>query len=162
MAIDVQPSQTLALLKRYLDERLRYRCLVIQGNDIALLSQVSYQVHSAYETLKAQVQEIDAIDQFDAVGALSCNSLIGKIKTIACSSPVLITGPLHFLDYWSPSVQMIFWNFLSVFSNGPGIIVTDVFRTETDLGPFQLVDGFSRTDLRCFKSRLEFTQDRLA
>jgi hypothetical protein len=162
MAIDVQPNQTHALLKQYLDDRLRYRCLVIQGNDISILSQVSHQVHSAFDVLKGQVQEIDAIDQFDAVGALSCNYLIDKIKALAFSSPVLITGPLHFLDYWSPSVRMIYWNFLSAFSNGPGIVVTDVFRTETVLGPFQSVDGFGRTDLRCLKSRLEFTQDRLA
>lgn len=162
MAIDVQPNQTLALLKHYLDERLRYRCLVIQGNDISLLSQVSHQIHSDFDVFNAQVQEIEAVDQFDAVGALSCNSLIEKIKSIAFGSPVLITGPLHFLDYWSPSVRMVFWNFLAAFSNGPGIVVTDVFRTETVLGPFQSVDGFSRTDLRCFKSRLESTQDQLA
>ncbi len=162
MAIDVQLNQTLELLKRYLDGRLRYRCIVIQGNDISLLSQVSHQVQSARDIFNAQVQEIDALDQFDAVGAPSCNAFIEKVKSIAFISPVLLTGPLHFLDYWSPSVRMVFWNFLAAFSNGPGIIVTDVFRTETVLGPFQAVDGFSRTDLRCLKSRLELTQDRLA
>ncbi len=162
MAIDVQLSQTVTMLRQYLDERLRYRCLVIQGNDISLLSQVSHQVHGASDVFGCPIKEIDAIEQFDEVGALSCNSVIEKIKSLAFSNPVLISGPLHFLDYWSPSVRIVFWNFLATFSNGPGIIVTDVFRTETVLGPFQSVDGFCRTDLRCLKSRLEFTQDRLA
>jgi hypothetical protein len=162
MAVDVQPNQTLALMKQYLDDRLRYRCIVIQGSDISLLSQVSHQIQSASDIFSAQLQEIDALDQFDAVGAPSCNAFIEKVKSIAFVSPVLLTGPLHFLDYWSPSVRMVFWNFLAAFSNGPGIIVTDVFRTETVLGPFQAVDGFNRTDLRCLKSRLELTQDRLA
>jgi hypothetical protein len=162
MAIDVQLNQTLELLKRYLDGRLRYRCLVIQGNDILLLSQISHQVQITRSVFNAQVQEINAIDQFDAIGATSCNAFIEKVKSVAFMKPVLLTGPLHFVDYWSPSVRMVFWNFLAAFSNGPGIIVTDVFRTETVLGPFQAVDGFSRTDLRCLKSRLEITQDRLA
>jgi len=162
MAIDVQLNQTTELLRRYLDDRLRYRCLVVQGNDISLLSKVSHQIHSASDIFNAHVQEIDALDQFDEIGALSCNSVIEKIKAIAFSSPLLITGPLHFLDYWSPSVRTIFWNFLAAFSNGPGIVVADVFRTETVLGQFQSVEGFGRTDLRCLKSRLEFTQDRLA
>lgn len=135
---------------------------MIQGNDISLLSQVSHQVQIAREIFNAPVHEIDALDQFDSVGAPSCNAFTEKVKSIAFKSPVLLTGPLHFLDYWSPSVRMVFWNFLAAFSNGPGIIVTDVFRTETVLGPFQAVDGFSRTDLRCLKSRLELTQDRLA
>lgn len=162
MAIDVQLYQTLALLQRYLNERLRYRCLVVQGNDISLISQVSHQVHSASDFFCADVQEIDALNQFDEIGALSCDSIIEKIKSFAFSRPLLITGPLHFLDYWSPSVRTVFWQFLAAFSNGPGIVVTDVFRTETVLGPFQMVEGFSRTDIRCLKSRLEFTQDRLA
>jgi hypothetical protein len=135
---------------------------VIQGSDMSLLAQVSHQIQIDTDVFSDRVQEIDAIDQFDSVGALSCNSIIEKTKAIAFDKPLLFTGPLHFLDYWAPSVRTVFWNFLSAFSNGPGIIVTDVFRNETVLGPFQSVDGFYRTDLRCLKSRLEFTQDRLA
>ncbi|HBJ34339.1 MAG TPA: hypothetical protein DDZ51_06165 [Planctomycetaceae bacterium] len=162
MAVEVRSSETVKLLKRHLDENLRYRCLVIQGKDISLLSQVSNQVQHASEVFGLTVYEMDALSQFDDIGALSCDAMIGRIKSVSAKQPLLISGPLHFLDYWSPSVRSVFWQFLAAFSNGPGIVVTDVFRTETVFGPFQVVEGFSRINFRCLKSRLEFTQDRLA
>jgi hypothetical protein len=100
--------------------------------------------------------------QFDAIGALSCDALIEKIKSASSKQRLLISGPLHFLDYWSPTVRLVFWNFLATFSNGPGIIVTDVFRNEVVSGPWQHAKGFVHPDIRCLKSRLESTQDRLA
>jgi hypothetical protein len=162
MAIEVSPNQTIALLHRYLDPSLRYRCLIIIGHDIGLLSQVSNQIYNAGEFFGQQIQEIVGLEQFDQIGAFSCDSIISKIKSISFKHPLIITGPLHFLDYWPPSLRTVFWQFLSAFSNGPGIVVTDVYRTETIQEPLQMVEGFSRTDLRCLKSRLEFTQDRLA
>lgn len=162
MALDVQLLETLALLRQHLDQRLRYRCLVVQSKDISLLSQFSQHVHNATDVFGIAVQEMDALQQFDDIGALSCDAIINRIKCISLNQPLLITGPLHFLDYWSPSIRAVFWQFLAAFSNGPGIVVTDVFRTETFLGPFQTVKGFSQHDFRCLKSRLEFTQDRLA
>ena len=87
---------------------------------------------------------------------------IANIKSVSFKRPLLISGPLHFLDYWSPAVRSVFWKFLATFSNGPGIIATDVFRNEALLGPLQTVEGFARPDVRCLKSRLEITQDRLA
>jgi len=162
MAVELQFSDTLALLKKCLDERMRYRCLVVQGKDVSLLSYFSHQVHDASEFFGSAVHEMDALKQFDDIGALSCDAMIDRIKSIAFNHPLLITGPLHFLDYWSPAVRAVFWQFLAAFSNGPGIVVTDVYRTETVFGPFQIVEGLSRTDFRCLKSRLEFSQDRLA
>lgn len=162
MAIELQFADTLAMLSQYLDDRLRYRCVVVQCKDIALLSQVSQHVHDGTDFFGSVVQEMDALKQFDEIGALSCDAMIDRVKCIAFKHPLLISGPLHFLDYWSPSVRAVFWQFLAAFSNGPGIVVTDAYRTETVFGPFQIVDGTARTDLRCLKSRLEFTQDRLA
>ena len=162
MAIELQFENTLTLLEQCLDERSRYRCLVVQGKDVSLLSQFAHQVHDASDFFGSVVHEIDALEQFDDVGALSCDAMIDRVKYIAFKHPLLISGPLHFLDYWSPSVRAVFWQFLAAFSNGPGIVVTDAYRTETVFGPFQIVEGLSRTDFRCLKSRLEFTQDRLA
>ena len=162
MAIEIAMNETIALIQRHLPEHARYRCLVIQGKDISLLSKVSVKVVEAAEFLCLAVEEMDALKQFDAIGALSCDSLIENIKSVSFKKPLMIAGPLHFLDYWSPAVRSVFWNFLASFSNGPGIIVTDVFRNEGVLGPLQTVDGFSHPDLRCLKSRLESTQDRHA
>lgn len=162
MAVEQQFADSLALLKQCLDERLRYRCLVVQAKDVSQLSQFSHHVLNASDLFGPVVHEMDALKQFDDIGAFSCDAMIDRVKSIAFKHPLLISGPLHFLDYWSPSVRAVFWQFLAGFSNGPGIVVTDAYRTETVFGPFQIVEGLSRTDFRCLKSRLEFTQDRLA
>ena len=158
MALEVGLNDAVAVIKRHIPERARYRCLIIQGKDLSVLSTIAQQVVRAADA----IEEMDALNQFDATGALSCDALIENIKTISCKKQLLISGPLHFLDYWSPSVRSVFWNFLAAFSNGPGIIVTDAFRNEPFLGPWQNVKGFARADLRCLKSRLESTEDRLA
>lgn len=162
MAIEIELTNTIALLQRHLHERARYRCLIVQGKDISVLSKVSEQVVEAGDVLGYSVEEMDALRQFDAVGALSCDAIIENMKSFAFKKQLLVSGPLHFLDYWSPAVRAVFWKFLAAFSNGPGIIVTDTFRNEAILGPLQTVEGFARPDLRCLKSRLESTQDRLA
>jgi hypothetical protein len=162
MALEIALAETIAIIQQHLPSRARYRCIVIQGKDIAVLSQLSEQIAEAARVLDHEIEEIDALNTFDTIGALSCDALIERIKTVSCKKQLLISGPLHFLDYWSPTVRSVFWNFLAAFANGPGIIVTDVFRNEVTLGPWQNVKGFARSDLRCFKSRLESTQDCLA
>ena len=160
MAVELQSSETITLLKRHLDKKLRYRCILIQCKNIRLLSQFSNQVKDSFDVFGAAFHKIDALSQFDSIGAFSCDKVIGEIKAISVKQPVLISGPLHFLDYWLTAHQTIFWRYLATFSSGIGIVVTDVFRK--DNGPFQTVRGFSRKDFRCLKSSLECTQDRLA
>jgi len=162
MALEIELTETIALIQRHLPERARYRCLVIQGKDISVLSNVLEQIVEAAEILGYELEEMDALKQFDAIGALSCASLIENIKTVSYKKTLVVSGPLHFLDYWSTAVRSVFWKFLAAFSNGPGIIVTDAFRNEAIVGPLQTVEGFARPGLRCLKSRLESNQDRLA
>ena len=162
MALEIGLNDAVAVIKRHIPERARYRCLIIQGKDLSVLSAIAQQVVKAADEFGYAIEEMDALNQFDATGALSCDALIENIKTISCNKQLLISGPLHFLDYWSPSVRSVFWNFLAGFSNGPGIIVTDAFRNELVSGPWQNVKGFARSDIRCLKSRLESTEDRLA
>jgi hypothetical protein len=162
MAVEIELHETVALVQKHLPDHARYRCLVIQGKDMSVLATVAEHVVASAETLGCTFEELDALQQFDTIGALSCDAVIENIKSIAFKKRLLISGPLHFLDYWSPAVRSVFWKFLAAFSNGPGIIVTDAFRNEAVLGPLRTVEGFARPDLRCLKSRLESTQDRLA
>jgi hypothetical protein len=104
---------------------------------------------------------IDYADLFDDIGALSCNAVIERIEAVAASWPVVLAGPVHYLDYWSEQVRGAFWKFLAGFTHGPGIIVVDTPRAEAIEGPFRMVGRISGTDVRYLKSRLASTQDGL-
>ena len=162
MAVDLDIDAMSAVVAAYLDKRLRYRCLVIQSKDMTILSRLCENAIVAAQSLGNDVAVLEASQQFDDIGALSCDALVAKLDSKASDHPVVVAGPLHFLDYWSERIRARFWRYFAAFSSGPGIVVTDSFRTDAILGPFQVVDGFARSDIRCLKSRLESTQDRLA
>jgi hypothetical protein len=161
MALSIDQEGTNLLTSAYLGERMRYRCLIVQSKDMPTLAKLTEYLIASASQLGASVKVIESSKQFDDVGALSCETFIERLEQLA-ASPVVIVGPLHFLDYWSDQVKSRFWSYLASFSDGPGILVADTFRTDYVAGPFQVVDGFARGDVRCFKSRLESTQDRLA
>jgi len=162
MAVDIDLNTTISLVSKCLGAQMRYRCLVIQSEDMVILSRICEHMIVAAETLGNDVRVIEASQQFDAVGALSCDAFLEKLDSVASGHPAVIAGPLHFLDYWSEQVRGRFWRHFASFSSGPGIVVADSFRTDSILGPFQVVEGIARRDVRCLKSRLESAQDRLA
>lgn len=162
MAVEVEFKTTSSLISTYLDKRVRYRCLVIQSKEMPVLANLSEQVIRAAHVLGEDLKVLEATQQFDDVGALSCDTVLTDVATVAENHPVVLPGPLHFIDYWSEQVRARFWRYFAAFSSGPGIIITDTFRTDAILGPFHVVEGFARGDVRCLKSRLESTQDRLA
>lgn len=161
MALNVNFDIASALISSHLEQQIRYRCLVIQSNEMAVLSTLSELVVAAASVL-GEVSVLDALEQFDDIGALSCDTILKRVKAIPEQHPLVIAGPLHFLDYWSQPIRAHFWEHLASFSTGPGIVITDNFRNEGILGPFRVVDAFGRGDVKFLKSKLESTQDRLA
>ena len=92
----------------------------------------------------------------------SCRAaVIGRIEEVATSRPVILAGPLHYVDYWSEQVSTGFWRYLAAFMSGPGIIVIDALRETVVESAFRVVGRLAVADVRYLKSRLTATQDGL-
>ena len=161
MAVKVTTEQVRALLAEQLAPRLRYRCLVLQTADLATLAQLCVAGETALRALDADVQILEYRDQLDNIGALPCSRVLDRIETLAFSKPLVIAGPLHFLDYWSRQVGAAFWDYLASFSRGPGILIVDAPREQGLDHAFRLVGRIRGTDVGYFKSRLAAAQDGL-
>lgn len=160
MAIDLR-DKVFGLINTQLDGKLRYRCLVLQTSDLAVLTKLSDFAKEGAAVLGQQPQLIPYSDLIDEVGALSCSKVIERLDAICGASPLVLAGPLNFVNYWSEQVQGAFWKHLAGFTHGPGIIVVDTPREEVSEGPFRLVAKIPGTDVRYLKSRLASTQDGL-
>lgn len=161
MAVRVTSQELNSLVAAQLDRRLRYRCLVLQTGDLAVLTQLCEAGTQALRQLGESVQVLEYRDQLDEVGALACSRVLERIERLAQSNPLLIAGPLHFLDYWSHQVGAAFWEYLASYSSGPGILVADTPREYGVEGAFRLVRTVQGTDIRVLKSRLATAQDGL-
>ena len=162
MALEISAEEVASAVSRRLDARLRYRCLVFQTRHISAINALSDASTAAAASLNVRLHTIGYREHFDKVGAAPCDEVIRDIERVADKSLVVMTGPLHFLDYWSKGIRSRFWMHLAAFSRGPGIIVVDVFRTECVVGPFRVAEHLSKGNIRILKSRLETTQDVLA
>ena len=151
MGID---SDIHSLIIKLLQCKLRYRCLVFQYDDLSLLSLSTSVIKNTAVHLGGAPEVIRWDEIFDNIGALACTDVIERLETIAVNNPVILVGPLHFLDYWSDKLCTFFWNHLSSFSHGPGIIIQDIVRTNSILGPFQIYGRMKDTNIRYLKSRL--------
>ena len=149
------------LLATYLARRLRYRCLVLQTGDLGVLSELCEAAIQSARQLDGIVQVLEYRELMDEVGALPCSRVLEKIEVLADSSPLVVGGPLHFLEYWSQRVAAGFWEYLASYSTGPGILVLDGPREQGVLGAFRLVRIIPGTDIRVFKSRLATAEDGL-
>jgi hypothetical protein len=134
---------------------------VLQTGEIPVLSAVCESAIESAAALGGNPRVIDYGELFDDIGALSCNAVIERVEAAAGASPVVLAGPLHYLDYWSEQMRGAFWKFLAGFTHGPGIIVVDTPRGEAVEGPFRMVGRIVGTDVRYLKSRLASTQDGL-
>jgi hypothetical protein len=148
-----------ALIAKQLHPSLRYRCLLLQSGDLRVLAAVAEHAARVLSSNGTAKPEVIEYKQFlDDVGGWSCSSVLAHLEERVHDRPVVLVGPLHFLDFWSIQTQGAFWKYLAAFSSGPGIIVTDVLRTDSVDGPFSLINRIGGTDLRYLKSRLALTE----
>ena len=161
MGVELDNEKLITLVQSQLDYQLRYRCLVLQCSDIGILSQLIEQSVGAMNVLGNDVRVLEYSDQFDNIGALSCNTLIERIEADASTCPLVLAGPLHYLDFWSEQTNAAFWRYLSGFTHGPGILVVDTPRENVIEGAFRVIGRIPGTDIRYLKSRLASTQDGL-
>jgi hypothetical protein len=158
VAVDLE-SHVNSLIAKQLHRDLRYRCLLLQSSDLQVLSAAAEHAAQAIATGWGMKPEVIEYRQFlDEVGGWSGTMVLGYLEERVHSKPVVIVGPLHFLDFWSAQTQGVFWKYLASFSSGPGIVLTDVLRTEGVDGPFFLINRIGGIDLRYLKSRLALTE----
>lgn len=159
MAVTTLSDQVARLLAWELNPARRYRCLILQTDRLDLLGRLCDCAPGALGSLGKPVNVVSWETFFDSVGALSADTAKGKILTAGKESFVVLAGPLHFVDYWTPGVQEGFWNFLSLYSRGPGVVVVDIPRTEGVEGPFVARGVIPGTDIRFQRPRLVATEE---
>ncbi len=160
MAIEVLRDEIASLLTGQLRPRLRYRCLLLHCADMPTLSRACESVIVAAKRL-GNPCVLEYTDQFDEIGAVSCQTVIARIEQVADAQLVILAGPLHYVDYWSEQVCTGFWRYLAAFTSGPGIIVVDTPRETVLEGAFRTVGRLATADVRYLKSRLAATEDGL-
>lgn len=137
----------------------RYRCLILQANRLDVLSRLCECLPSALADTGQTSCVLPWEGFFDQVGVVAADSAKTSIDAAGMTDAVVLAGPLHFVDYWTPVVQEGFWNFLSLYSRGPGIVVVDIPRTEGVEGPFVARGVIPGTDIRFLSSRLVTTEE---
>lgn len=142
--------------------RRRYRCLILQSDRIDVLGRLCECLPSAFGAIGKAPILLSWEDFFDAVGAISSDEARGRITTAGNESPVVLAGPLHYVDYWTSGVQNAFWSFLSLYSKGPGVVVVDVPRSEAIEGPFLARGTIRGTEIRYLRPRLVATEDTIS
>lgn len=162
MAVELSREDVAALVAVELASSVRYRVLVLQSSDMSELARLVDYAFAASSALGSNPYLLDSLEFFDDIGAISCDSAWERISEAAKTRPIVLAGPLHFLDFWSDVTRNAFWRTLASFSSGPGILVVDVPRTDGIEGPFRLVGRVGDTDIRLLKSRLSVTQDSVA
>ena len=159
MSIGNEELQTLVATQ--LQRRLRYRCLVLQTGSVRMLQELRDGAMLALQQLGSQVHTLEYRELLDQIGAFPCSRVLERIESLADTCPLILAGPLHFVDYWSQGVAAGFWEYLASYSTGPGILVVDTPREQSLQGAFRLLRIIPRTDIRVFKSRLATAQDGL-
>jgi hypothetical protein len=139
----------------------RYRCLVLQADRIDLIGRLCDCLPSAFGTSGNAPAFLGWEGFFDAVGALSSDEVRGAVLAAGKDAPVVLAGPLHYVDFWTGGVQEGFWTFLSLYSLGPGVVVVDIPRTEGVEGPFVARGTIPGTEIRYLRPRLVVTEETL-
>jgi hypothetical protein len=157
----VTPLQGLVnrLIARELNASRRYRCLILQTERLDQQARLCDCLPTAINAIGWQCGVLPWDRFFDTVGALSSDTARDLVLTTGKDRVVVLAGPLHYVDYWTGGVQEGFWNFLSLYSRGPGIVVIDIPRTEGVEGPFVARGILSGTDVRFLRPRLVATEE---
>ncbi|MBX3399561.1 MAG: hypothetical protein KF873_12530 [Gemmataceae bacterium] len=159
MAITTLSDQVARLFAGELNPARRYRCLILQTDRLDLLDRLCACAPRALAPLGKPVRSLSWDTFFDSVGAISATTAKENILAAGKENFVVLVGPLHFIDYWTSGVQEGFWNFLSLYSHGPGVVVIDVLRTEGVEGPFVARGVIPGTEIRFQRPRLVATEE---
>ncbi len=161
MAVDSFAESLQRLLYTQLAPQLRYRALLIQCTDLGVLRVIEEKVSGALLADGRIFTVVQAQTQFDAIGAKPCRQLIDDLEKLWTKQHLLLTGPLHFLDFWPPPARSAFWSHFATVTSSPGIIIFDVPRDIDTEDIFKVMGKIPGTDARYLKSRLAATQDGL-
>lgn len=137
----------------------RYRCLVLQSDRLDLIAKLGELLPRAFEMMGKSPVILGWERFFDSVGALSSDEARSAITAAGKESPVVLAGPLHYVDYWTTGVQDGFWSFLSLYSRGPGVVAIDIPRAEGVEGPFIARGTIPGTEIRYLRPRLVATEE---
>lgn len=162
MAVGNHAPDISALIQEALSSDVRYRCIVFQAGELAEIQTLSEAMDHCLPFLGTEPVHLSAVDFLDDVGAHACGDVLSKVDSLAEQSPVVLTGPLHFLDYWSHAVQAGFWAHLASFTKGPGIVVLDALRTRGIDGRFAIFHSMPKLRVRVLKSRLCVTEVKVS
>jgi len=154
-------EEVLRLLERQLAPRLRYRTLLFQCHHMPSIEALETSLLAVHEFCLSPPVRIAQDDMFDAVGAISAQRLLEKIKAVEYQQPIVLCGPLHICDCWSEESRRVLWQHLAAFSAGPGIAVVDVPREQDTQGLFRIAGRLGTVDAYYLKSRLTATEDGL-
>lgn len=159
MAVNLR-EQLGALLAKELNPNRRYRCLILQTDRLDVQARLCDYLPDAIKALGWECALLPWDGFFDAVGAISADSARSNVLTAGMERAVVLTGPLHYMDYWTAGVQEGFWNFLALYSRGPGVVVVDIPRTEGVEGPFVARGVVQGTEIRFLRPRLVATEEK--
>jgi hypothetical protein len=159
MAVTPLRDQVARFAAGELNPTRRYRCLILQTDRLDVLSRVCEHLPSVLADAGKGTSLLSWEGFFDQVGALAADSAKASITAAGKNTVVVLAGPLHFVDYWTPGVQQGFWNYLSLYSQGPGIVVVDIPRTEAVEGPFVARGVLPGTDIRFLRPHLVATEE---
>ncbi len=159
MAVTSLQEKIERLVASELNPVRRYRCLVLQSDRIDLIGRLCDYLPAAFGAMGKVPKMLGWESFFDAVGALSSDEARSAIVAAGKEAPVILAGPLHYVDYWTTGVQDAFWSFLSLYSRGPGVVAIDIPRTEGVEGPFIARGTIPGTEIRYLRPRLVATEE---
>lgn len=159
MAVTTLQEKIERLVASEINPGRRYRCLVLQSDRLDLIGTLCDYLPMAFEAMGKSPKVLGWESFFDSVGALSSDEARSAILAAGKDSPVVLAGPLHYVDYWTTGVQDGFWSFLSLFSRGPGVVAIDIPRAEGVEGPFIARGTIPGTEIRYLRPRLVATEE---
>ena len=153
-------EQLGTLLAKELNPVRRYRCLILQSDRLDVQARLCDYLPDAIKALGWEASVLVWDGFFDKVGAISADNAKNNVLTAGKDRAVVLAGPLHYVDYWTAGVQEGFWNFLALYSRGPGVVVVDIPRTEGVEGPFVARGVVLGTEIRFLRPRLVATEEK--
>lgn len=154
MAVNTLCETLHELVSTELSDRRRYRCLVLQAGDMGVLSSILDYARQAVLALGEGLKDFDSQAFLDGKGAIACTNVLEQIASCAAHNNIVLSGPLHYIDYWTNPAIAAFWGYCASWEFKHGLLIVDTVRTEGVEGPFRLAGVVPGTDIRFLRSRL--------
>jgi hypothetical protein len=149
--MEIRAPEFEAMLSRYLAPRVRYRTVLFTSTDWAILSLLGDCFRDLYPN-GSVLADADFFDRDATV--VSARAALEKIKERAKQGLLLIEGPWHACDSWSPTQLKTVWQELSTFSAGVGIVVLDRNREEVTRSLFCTAERMTTAEVVVLRSQL--------